>query len=551
MLKNFCHNNLSSIALGLILILGLYPQSGDNPLMLAPTLLLTGALIFFNRLTKIPTNDPMLLLILGLFLVWGATGLASAVPFPTKVTWVIFAALPLTYLYMRTFPKTDLTWPLTLAGTALAGHTIYEFANGINRPDSIFDDANLLGLTLVLCIFAARSNRITNFTILVMLPAVFLTESRTALLALITGAIIYAMLDKKDNLKDFFKKTKFFWIMDLILIAIILPLVLITNFDNRLIHTIEQSRGRLAIWDASLTMAGEHPLTGFGLGTFHLNYPPFRLEGDDSLGLMAHNEPLQIAVESGWIAMALLYAIFILGMYRAIKTRNKFSASTLSVFLVSIHLTYPLHVVGLMMLLAVSLAKTSPASEGNIKTPILLSTSLLTTFLCTTIIALSAGYTFLLWREASKAAKFQDQAKFDAAITACFNQGDKQFPDCHVMAARFLSLSQKSDPDELESHLVESYKRNPLNPELPYLRARFLQIRAPQNQEQLLPLLDESLRLDPTYWKSREMAIKLLMAQNNYKDAKKYLEQGLIYPYSGQARDVFITLRAQINAHLN
>ncbi|MDY0028841.1 MAG: O-antigen ligase family protein [Pseudobdellovibrionaceae bacterium] len=550
MLKTFCQSNLPSIALGLILILGLYPQSGDNPFMLAPTLLLTGALIFFNRLTKIPTNDPMLLLILGLYLTWGATGLASAVPFPTKVTWVIFAVLPLTYLYVRTFSKTDLTGPLALFGSALALHIIYEYAQGINRPDSIFDDSNLAGITLAICILAAQMNKRTSYALFLMLPSLFLTESRTALLAIIAGAIMFAALDDKDKLKQFIKGKMFRYSTLAILVMLGLNLYM-TGFGDRILNTVEQSQGRIAIWTASLTMAAEHPLTGFGLGTFHLNYPPFRLEGDDSLGLMAHNEPLQTAVESGWIAMTLLYAIFGLGLYRAVKTRNKFSASILSVLFVSIHLTYPLHVVGLMMILAISLAKTAPTSDEQIKTPILFSSVLLITFLCTTIIALSAGYTFLLWREASSAAKFQDQGKFDAAITACFNQGDKQFPDCHVMAARFLSLSQKSDPNELEYHLLESYRRNPLNPELPYLRARFLQIREPHNTEQLPPLLDESLRRDPTYWRSREMAIKLLMAQNNYKDAKKYLEQGLIYPYSGQVRDIFITLRAQINAHLN
>jgi len=538
---------LPSLFLGAILLLGILPQSGDNPLMLAPTILLTIVLILGNKLSRIPTNDPMLLLILLLFLVWGATGLASVTPFPTKVTWVIFATLPLTYLFVRTVPKIDLTLPLCAIGTGLACHALYEYSIGTHRPSSIFDDANLLGLTIALCMAPTLKNKKTWILFPIMLVAMLLTESRTALLALLLGGAGYIAASDKMSLKELLNNYYFIKFLGGLTILSI-PLLFFTDFGNRIMHTWDHAQGRLAIWSGSATMLEQHPITGFGLGTFHLNYPPFRLAGDDSLGLMAHMEPLQFAIESGWMAGLLLYALFALAMYRAHTHHKPTEAAILIGLFTAIHITYPLHVVGLMILLAVSLANTSPApKQEEQKTPILLSSSLLITFLCTTLIALSAGYTFMLWNEATKAARFQDQAKFDAALTACFEQGDPQFPDCHTMAARFLSLSQISDKDKLEFHLQKAEQLNPLNPELPYLRARHMQLSDPNNITTLQPLLMESLSRDPTYWKAREMLIKILMSQDNYREAKKYLDQGKIYPYSGQIRDTIMKLEAQIN----
>lgn len=59
---------------------------------------------------------------------------------------------------------------------------------------------------------------------------------------------------------------------------IVTTLLFITGFSDRFSvwtnGTLDSNiAGRFAIWTAATNMATMHPLTGFGLGTFHLYYP--------------------------------------------------------------------------------------------------------------------------------------------------------------------------------------------------------------------------------------------------------------------------------------
>ncbi len=552
MLKNFLSNHLPSYFLGLIVFLGLVPQSGDNPLILAPTLLLCVFLILGNRLTKIDTKDPMLLTLLLLWLVWGATGLASAIPFPTKITWVIFAALPLTYLYVRTTPKIDLTIPLTVIGTGLALYAGYHFfIHHQNRPDWPFDDTNLLGLTFVFAALASLSLKPTRFLIPVLVIGIILTESRTALLALLMGFGTCALLSHQTVS---ILKNKSALILGLVTLALTIPLIFTTGFDTRLISSAQDSSERFSIWTAAWDMAWEHPWTGFGLGTFHLYYPPFRLAGDhDSLGWMVHMEPLQFAVESGWLSTLLLYVAFILAALKTIALRkNKtleshhiIAASILTALFVSIHLTYPLHVVGFMMIFGFALA-TLYAQPTLKSSPLIFSIPMLLTLLGIIWLGLSGAYTFLIWNNMQTAYHLHDQPRFNALLDECLDRGDPDFPDCRLMAARFMSLAQNSDTEKIKTLLDRAESANPVNAEIPYLRARTQLVRNPAQTQDLLPLLDESLARNPTFWPARKMAINILLSAGEKEKAKAYLEKGLIYPYPKQTRTEMLSIEKML-----
>lgn len=538
-------------------IIGLIPQSGDHPLMLVPFLLMATILILLNKILKLSLQDPMLLAILGLWLIWGTSGLLSPVPFPSKITWLIFGALPLAYMMGATL-KTHFL-PLTaLTAASLALYAFYDFVvSGHFRPDFPFDDANLLGIFFATGILASLRYKFTWVFIPIILGALILTESRTALLALILGAIPFFFLHKKQPLETLIKN-KMVWAVTLTLLVVIIPLTLITHFDDRLLLTMEHSTGRLAIWKASLNMAMIHPLTGLGLGTFHLHYPVFRLAGDDSLGWMVHMEPLQSAVESGWLSTLLLYIIFIMAdLQTYAKKQNKnlskdqiIATSILVVIFVSMHLTYPLHTLPFLMIMGLCLAtlykKTTPYNQSALS--LAFSTPLLLTLLGTIWLALSGVYTFMIWNETQTARRLHDQKKFDATLTECLDHGDPTFPDCRLMAARFLSLAQKADTHQMIRLLDEAEHANPINPEIPYLRARSLLITDPNQTGKILPLLEESLRRNPQFWPARKMTINVMLNTGQKTQAQTILEQGLIYPYPKQTRLEIESLRTQINA---
>ncbi len=80
-------------------------------------------------------------------------------------------------------------------------------------------------------------------------------------------------------------------------------------------------RLRLGNWRGAVLMAAEQPVTGTGVGSFGALYPRYRRAGD-SQTIYAHNSWLQVAVEGGWPALALLVAGVVLFYRRWRGIRN-------------------------------------------------------------------------------------------------------------------------------------------------------------------------------------------------------------------------------------
>ena len=63
--------------------------------------------------------------------------------------------------------------------------------------------------------------------------------------------------------------------------------------------------GRINAWKGVLPMIAANPLSGTGLGTFSLSYPPYKIYGETAIWDQAHNEYLQVLAESGLIGFSL------------------------------------------------------------------------------------------------------------------------------------------------------------------------------------------------------------------------------------------------------
>lgn len=68
---------------------------------------------------------------------------------------------------------------------------------------------------------------------------------------------------------------------------------------------------RLILWKPAWRMLMEAPWLGIGLGTFFLAWPPYQDPRDTSAGFFAHNDYLQIWIETGLPGLALFLAIFV------------------------------------------------------------------------------------------------------------------------------------------------------------------------------------------------------------------------------------------------
>lgn len=537
--------------LGLIGV-GLFPQSAADPLMMLPFATLSIALIATNRLTKLEIEPLILLPLLMLWLSWIVSGLTSTIPFPSKVTLMIFATLPVATLTAQNLKFSPLHFLGWLA-LPFAGYTLWEAMNGVIRPQSPFEDSNLLGLffalsTLSLFPHLASGTKkpirmIAALIALTLTAALIVTQSRSALLCLLAGALVFGLLTlrARPNL------SRTTWASLGGGLVGVIALTFATGLADRFViwsnGTLDANiTGRLAIWKAAATMATQHPLTGFGLGTFHLYYPQFRLNGDNSQGWMAHMDPLQSAIECGWLSAVALYLVFIAAALLVIKHRKVLtpiqttSATILTAFFIAMHLNYPLHSVPFLMICGCALATlTFPNTKKQI--PLALSWGLLITLLSSLWILFQATMTLMLLTESKMAANLHNQERFDKAISACLTDGDKDFPDCRIMAAKFMIMAQTPDKERILKLLDDAEVANPVSPETPYQRALLESQQTPSSDDRILAYLQLSLTRNPAYWPARRMAIGIYVTRKEPEKAKALLQSGMIYRYAPPTRN--------------
>lgn len=545
------------------LFIGLFPQSAADPLMMAPFALLSCFLILSNGLLKLQSNDIILFLLVILWLLWGLSSLHSVIPFPSRVTWVLMTTLPVAYMVARTsdVKQTPLNF-LSLLIIPFAVYTIWQAAHGIKRPNAPFDDSNLLGLLFTFGLLAipslpdVKGKKIISILAAVILAAALIaTQSRSAVLALICGIAIYALLNKNLRQISLSKDT---WFKLSGAAALILIAIFASGFWERFKilkgGMIDPNiTGRLTIWRGAFHMSLDHPLLGWGIGTFHLHYPSYRMAGDNSLGWMVHMDPLQQAVESGWAAPALLYAIFAAAAYfiyknhKAYTPTQKSAAAILASIFIGMHLNYPLQVMPFLIVFALTLSTLSPSRPDQGKSvPMVVAGCLLLTVIFALWISTKAALTFMYAAETQKSFRLQDQDRFNKAMMACINDGDKDFPDCRIMAARFLTLARDKDWERIENLLSEAERANPVNAEVDYIRAQRLMFLDPPHPDEALPRLKHSLSLNPSYWPSRRLLIDLLVKKGDKTSARSILDEGLIYRYARPTIDDISRVRKSL-----
>ncbi len=159
-------------------------------------------------------------------------------------------------------------------------------------------------------------------TLTVSLVALVVTQSRGALLAVLGGAALLALLD--------WITTRRWWLPALLVMATGLGL-LAGPFIERALPPPDSKdtltlAGRLPIWEAAIRMIGRAPLSGVGLGGFQTasaldaagastDGPPDSSQGTEH----AHNLFLQVASDLGLVGLAAFVALYGLGLRAAYR----------------------------------------------------------------------------------------------------------------------------------------------------------------------------------------------------------------------------------------
>ena len=224
------------------------------------------------------------------------------------------------------------------------GYAIYRnFVVGIRRVDGFTHNPNRLGsimmmfiiINFAILLYTNRKNlKIGVFSIIGIIVgtlALFASSSRGALLGLIAGLFIVALLKGKKFL--------IYLLIGLILLSLFMP----SYYKNRISKltdiTSNNVYSRLSMYKAGFDMFKEKPILGIGLNNVKTVYdmydlPEFEHFGDEHRNL--HNLYINILVELGAIGFGLLAAlIFILAQKAWLNfkiNRNWFTLGVIGLF---------------------------------------------------------------------------------------------------------------------------------------------------------------------------------------------------------------------------
>ncbi len=164
------------------------------------------------------------------------------------------------------------------------------------------------------------------FFILITIPIIPATQSRTAWMGLIAGMGYLGYVRYRHQLTEAFQRLKkgsvFFLSLLLLSVAGTYGLYLLYDFKSASVH------GRLRVWEMTLRYFADYPLFGVGHGQFKYEYGKIQSESiGDRINdqtviykadhvIYVFNDFLQLLVENGLVGF-LLFAIYIYGVNRS------------------------------------------------------------------------------------------------------------------------------------------------------------------------------------------------------------------------------------------
>jgi len=153
------------------------------------------------------------------------------------------------------------------------------------------------------------------FASLLMIATIFLCGSRGGFIAVVLQIVFLAVI-------IFWRSRHVGVVLSLTLLFVITAAFGTWLGSDRLLGRlaeVDKEGGRIQLVKDSMLMFREHPVTGWGLGTFPVVYPKFRSFATDLYVNEAHNDFIQLLVETGILGFGTGIALLIIVFRRGIQ----------------------------------------------------------------------------------------------------------------------------------------------------------------------------------------------------------------------------------------
>jgi O-antigen ligase len=287
---------------------------------------------------RIPKTS--LALCLTLFWLWLLLSLAwSLVPNISVINfWWVGSLVLVFWLYTLT-PDRDALWShaatiLLVIGVVLALTGIYQVLVLEQQARSVFETRNTQAAFLNLVALPAAAyflqtianqaaprhySVILGAALFILFLSIFLTASRGASLSLAIGLGLLVLLTAR-----YVPKRALVMLSGLLVLAFLTTKIPLggLGLSERLPQLLQDSPRRM-IWESSWNLLQASPWQGIGLGLYYLAYPPYRNPLDSSGGFFAHNDYLQIWIETGLPGLILLVAVLVAALWLFARASRK------------------------------------------------------------------------------------------------------------------------------------------------------------------------------------------------------------------------------------
>lgn len=340
------------------------------------TFLVITSLIFFKKKYSYRNifKSTLFLLLLGLVSIFALTDALSSTPLVTFhgtysrgfgfiIELFLFAFLIYCSFTLSEKNISKLLKVIFLSGFIVALYAVFQkigfdplfkhFDTNIfaGRAFSFLGNPSYLGQIMLLNViiggFLAISEKNKNQKILfivgtlILLSAMFLSETRTALLGLLFTVLLVGIKYFKSII-NFFKKYKAALIIAIILIGATLAILPKDRYSLSSL-SLRSLNSRFEIWNGTIDLIKENPILGYGGETFYIYFPEIItkkfLTLEENINLSAdriHNETLENFFSHGILAV-IIYLLLLAYLFKIFfKSKNKISGALALVVIANI-----------------------------------------------------------------------------------------------------------------------------------------------------------------------------------------------------------------------
>lgn len=545
-----------------------------------------GGLLQGDR-TGISIPRHVLPVLLGFYLGWLAlTLLWSPVLHVSLEMFWWMSVLPLAYWAVLLQPAPEQRWGYSLTaigaiGVILVGTGLYELLWREQSPQSTFFDMNLHAPLLALMAVPLAGYYLalqvqptvrrfmvilSGAALFVLVYGVLLAKGRDAIPPFLAGMALVAVVAFRH-----IPQHALHGLIGILFGAYVLADLTWHSLASESVHRLAELYtvvpDRWPVWEGAVRLLGQAPWFGIGLGLFAFRYAPERDPADASAGLFAHNDYLQIWIESGLPGAVLFAGAMLVAAALAVRLLRRAEIPVavrleavgliggLATTMVHGFIEYDFYVLPVALLFGLLLARLqvlavgaglhgswqwSPAPRLRAET---YRAGVITLFLIpiTPLVVTSVALSLNEYGIAQARRDAWNQAETLMRWARHLSLGSdelilKQASLYYGLASQSALAERAAFFEQARIRLDEAEHLNPWRVEIPLMRARLYQ----EHRERIGPAGDDAidaayrqaLTRNPRHYVARFLYARFAMARGDLDRTQEILEEGARYLYS-------------------